>query len=253
MRKFVDRVVPVVSIAALVAALVLGAGALKSLSTQNDGTGGTDGTIAAAPPVVPTDDPSRTDLDLGSTSADDVTACLTPSFATDADSVDVLYGVRQQRLGGSSSVLVLRNAAGDIRLCDQFGGDAPSQAPLPTATSSRPVAFLSNGRSSWTCAGTTRVLQKFEQSTWLVVAPEVATVQQRYWVGGVAGPWFETRAQGGYAHLQTWLEGPEPAATTYTTQFRVLDAAGDKVDQDALPTDPGALTGCPGGGSAQIG
>ncbi|CAN5529021.1 hypothetical protein BH10ACT10_BH10ACT10_16530 [soil metagenome] len=250
MRKFADRFLPVISIAALVAALVLGAGSLKSLVS---GTDGTDAPLAAAPPMIPNDDPAVTDLDLGATTSDDVTACLTPPFATDVDSVDVLYGVRQHRLGGSSSVLVLRNADGDVRLCDQFGGDAPSQAPQPTTTSSRPVAFLSTARSSWTCAGTTKVLQKFEQSTWLVVAPEVATVQQRYWVGGVAGPWFESEAQGGYAHLQTWLEGPEPAATTYAAQFRVLDADGDEITQKALPTDLQALAGCNEGGSAQIG
>ena len=250
MRKFVDRFLPVVSIAALVAALVLGAGSLKSLLSGADGVATP---AASAPATNASADPSRTDLDLGATNADDVTACLTPGFATDVDSVDVLYGVRQQRLGGSSSVLVLRNADGDVRLCDQFGGDAPSEAPQPTATASRPVAFLSTGRSSWTCAGTTRVLQKFEQSTWLVVAPEVATVQQRYVVGGVAGPWFETAAAGGYAHLQTWLEGPEPAGTTYTQEFRVLDADGNEVAQDALPTDPAELAGCPEGGSADIG
>ena len=249
MRKFAGRFLPVVSIVALVAALVLGAGSLKSLLRQPDeqATG-----VAAAPPMIPTQDPSLTDLDVGTTSTDDVAACLTPGFATDVDSVDVLYGVRQHRLGGSSSVLVLRNAAGDVRLCDQFGGDSPSQAPQPTATSARPVAFLSNGRSSWTCAGTTRVLQKLEQSTWLVVSPDVATVQQRYWVGGVPGPWFETRAQRGYAHLQTWVEGPEPAGTTYAQEFRVLDADGNEIAQDALPTAQSKLPGCSEGGSAQI-
>lgn len=250
MSKLTDRFLPVVSIAGLVAALVLGTWSLKSLVTD---TNGTETPVASAPPMIPADDPALADLDLGATTADDVTACLTPAFATDADTVDVLYGVRQHRLGGSSSVLVLRNAAGDARLCDQFGGDSPSLAPLPTASSSRPVAFLSAGRSSWTCAGTTRVLQKFEQSTWLVVAPPVATVQQRFWVDDVAGPWFESQAEGGYAHLQTWLEGPEPAAATYAQQFRILDADGNEVTQDALPTKPTPLTGCSKGGSAQIG
>jgi hypothetical protein len=250
MKKFADRILPVISIAVLVAALVLGAGSLKSLLTSPGAEQG--GGVAATPPSV-AEDPSLIDLDLGDTSSDDVVACLTPAFATDVDSVDVLYGVRQHRLGGRSSVLVLRNADGDIRLCDQFGGDSPSQAPLPSATSSRPVAFLSNGRTAWTCAGTTRVLQKLEQSTWLVVSPDVATVQQRYWVGGVAGPWFQTRAQGGYAHLQTWLEGPEPAGTTYAQQFRVLDADGNDVAQQALPTGRSKLSGCTAGGSAQIG
>jgi hypothetical protein len=250
MKKVADRILPVVTIAALVAALVLGAGSLKAL--QGD-AGSSDAPIGEIPPLIPTDDPSVTDLDVGPTSTDDVTTCLVRGFASDVDTVDVLYGVRQHRLGGTSAVLVLRNAKGDVRLCDEFGGDVPSQAPQPTVTSARPVDFLSNGRSSWTCAGTSEVLRKLEQSTWLVVSPGVATVQQRYWVGGVAAPWFETEAQGGYAHLQTWVAGPQPAGTTYAQEFRVLDADGDEVTQDALPTDPSALPGCSAGGSAEIG
>ena len=147
---------------------------------------------------------------------------------------------------------MLRNAGGDIRLCDQFGGDGPSRRRSPPRPPRRPVAFLSNGRSSWTCAGTTQVLQKFEQSTWLVVGPEVATVQQRYGRRR-RRPLVREPAQGGYAHLQTWLEGPEPAATTYAQQFRVLDADGNEIAQDTLPNAPPRLPGCPEGGSAQIG
>ena len=85
------------------------------------------------------------------------------------------------------------------------------------------------------------------------MSPVVAKVQQRFWVDGVAGPWFETTAQDGYAHLQSWLKGPEPAGTHYAEQFRVLDAGGADVPQDALPTRRSALTGCSAGGSAQIG
>ena len=244
MRKLVHRALPVVGAAALVAALVLGAGYLKALSLH---------TAPAPVAAVPSDDASVRVIDDGTVSQADVTACLTAGFAADASQVDVLYGVRQLRLGGSNPVLVLRNAAGDVRLCDRFGPDSPSQSPLPAASPTQPVTFLSSGRSSWTCAGTSQVLDRFEQSTWLVVSPTVATVQQRFWVDGVAGPWFETAAQSGYAHLQSWLEGPEPAATRYAEQFRVLDADGVDVPQDALPTRPSALAGCSAGGSAQIG
>lgn len=186
------------------------------------------------------------------TTKDDLANCLDGHFAT-AARVDILYGVQQRRLGGRSPVLVLRNVAGDIRLCDQFGSDNPSQAPLPAATANRPVTFLSTGRSAWTCAGSTRVLDRFEKSTWLVVSADVARVQQRYWVGDVPGPWFESRAQNGYVHLQTWLEGPEPASTKYGEQFRVLDASGNDVRQTALPTRASTLHGCGAVGSAQIG
>lgn len=246
MGTFADRVLPVLGVAALVGALVLGVGSLR------DRTGADE--HPSAPAARPAADVSVTDLDLQATTEDDVAACISPGFATDAAEVDVLYGVRQSRLGGSSSaVLVLRNSAGDLRLCDRFGADGPSQAPLPTASASRPVAFLSTGQAAWTCVGGSRVLDRFERSTWLVVSPDVATVEQRYIVGGVPGPWFRTQAHGGYAHLQTWLEGPEPAGTSYAEQYRVQDADGDVVPQTALPTRPSRLPGCRAGGSAEIG
>jgi hypothetical protein len=246
MRKLVHRVLPVVGAAVLVAALVLGAGYLKALSLHH-------GPAASPVAAVPSGNASVLVVDDGTVAQADVTACLTAGFATDAARVDVLYGVRQLRLDGSNPVLVLRNAAGDVRLCDQFGPDSPSQSGLPTASPTEPVTFLSTGRSSWTCAGSSKVLDRFEQSNWLVVSPLVAKVQQRFWVDGVAGPWFETAAQDGYVHLQSWVKGPEPAGTTYAEQFRVLDADGIDVQQDALPTRPSALVGCSAGGTAQIG
>ena len=84
-----------------------------------------------------------------------------------------------------------------------------------------------------------------------MVSPDVATVRERFWVAGVPGPWFETRAHGGYAHLQTWLQGPEPRST-YAQQFQVLDADGTAVPQTALPTGKQPLPGCQGG-SVEIG
>ena len=246
MGKYVQRLLPTLGIAVLVGILVIGAAWLKALSLDEE--------TPAAPPVAgPPANSGTTRLDLGATSSADVLTCLTPEFAADAAQVKVLYGVKQARLGGSSPVLILRNAAGDVRLCDQFGSDSPAEAPLPTASSDRPVAFLSTGRSTWTCQGSTQVLDRFEKTTWLVVSPEVASVRQRYLVDGVATPWFESTAVGGYVHLQSWLEGPQPAETTYAEQFRVLDASGDDVHQTALPTTPTPLPGCSGGGSAQIG
>jgi hypothetical protein len=244
MTKLAGRLLPVVGVVVLVAALVLGAGSLKALS----------GSEGASPQV--TADPSTTaspaevtDLDLGPTDAHDLAACSTPDFTPEGTDPEVLYGVRQLRLDGNNAVLVLRNAEGDVRLCDRFGTDTPAQAPLPTPTSEEPVAFVSNGRAAWTCDGTR--LRRFEQSTWLVVSPDVATVRERFWVAGVPGPWFETRAHGGYAHLQTWLRGPEPRST-YAQQFQVLDADGNPVAQTALPTNEQPLSGCRGG-SVEIG
>ena len=248
MTKLADRLLPVVGVAMLVAALVLGAGALKALS-DNDGPTrkvAADSSTTTAPFTAQGD---VTELDLGPTDADDLAACTTPDFTPEGTDPEVLYGVRQLRLGRTSAVLELRNAEGDVRLCDRIGTDAPAQAPLPTPTAAEPVAFLSNGHAAWTCDGTR--LRRFEQSTWLVVSPDVATVRERFWVAGVPGPWFETRAHGGYAHLQTWLQGPEPRST-YAQQFRVLDADGAAVPQTALPTGRQPLPGCRGG-SVEIG
>jgi len=245
MNRFIDRVLPVVSIAALVGGLVLSAGFLKSLTTD------TGPTTPRATAVLASSDDSVIDLDLGAT--DDLTSCLSPDFASDASSVTVLYGVQQRRLDGEGPVLVLRNAAGDLRLCDASGPDSPAESPLPTASPETPVAFLSTGRSAWTCAGSSRTLDRFEQTTWLATSPAVATVGERYWVDGTPGPWFETSAVGGYAHLQTWLEGPEPAGTVFAQQYRVLDADRHVVRQSALPTTRAALPGCSRTGSAQIG
>jgi hypothetical protein len=244
MRDKIRRAVPVVSIVTMVAALVLGAGALRAV-TDDVVDEPRSGAFAASS--------DGTDaLDLGPTTSDDVVACLAPDFAVDPQEVDVLYGVQQRRLGGTNAVLVLRNAVGDIRLCDQFGGDRPSQAPLPTASPETPVEFLSNGRAEWSCTGTT--LERFLKSTWLVVSPDVATVRQRYLVDGEPGRWFDTEVQNGYAHLQSWIKGPHPAGATYAEEFRVLDESGDAVRQDVLPTEPTALAGCPAeGGSPEIG
>jgi hypothetical protein len=246
MTKPFAPVVRVLTITSMVAALVVGAAFLRAVY---DDAGPADppgaATLSAAGDVV--------NLDLAATSSRGVAACLTRGFATDPADVEVLYGVLQRRLGGSNPVLVLRNTAGDIRLCDRFGGDSPSEAPLPQATAEQPVVFLAAGRSAWTCAGRTRVLDRFEQSTWLAVAADVTTVRQRFLVNGVPGPWFESRTHNGLVHLQSWLKGPQPASATYAEQFRVLDGSGIDVRQDALPTGQSPLPGCTAGGSAQIG
>ena len=247
MRKYVDRILPMAGIALLVVALIVGAASLKSLSGARDARDQAASTASASTvPLV-------TELDLGATTDEDVASCLTPDFESNPDRVEVLYGVQQRQLGGRSPALVLRNADGDLRLCDHFGADGPSQAPVPTASAADPVDFLSNGRSAWTCAKTTNVLDRFERTLWLVVAPDVTSVRQRYVVDGVPGPWFESQAQNGYVHLQSWIDGPEPATTTYAEQFQVLDSSSDEVPQTVLPTEESELLGCTPDGSAEIG
>ena len=243
------RAVPVLAVMVIVAALFLGMSAMQRL---NDVTaGGGQGNVPDG--VARTASESTYDLDVGPVSDPaQIDACAGPDFAADPSEVEVLYGVLQRRPSGTSPVLVLRNAAGDVRLCDHFGADSPSQAPLPTASQQRPVVFFSNGRSAWKCEGTGQVLDQFQMTSWLAVSPRVDEVQQRYTVDGVTGPWFTTKAQGGFVHLQSWLDGPQPADTTYAVQYRVRDASGGDVRQTALPTRPNPLAGC-SGGSAEIG
>ncbi|QNN54068.1 hypothetical protein [Nocardioides mesophilus] len=191
------------------------------------------------------------DLDLGLADAAAVTGCLDglAGFATDPTAVQVRYGMQQRSATGSTPVLVLENADGDLLLCDAFGSDRPAQLPVPAASEDRPVAFLSSGRSAWDCDGD--AVTGYTSSTWLAVSGAVARVEQRYVVDGAAGPWFTTAPHDGIAHLQTWL-GPQPAGTALEVESRVLDAAGDPVPQSTLPAGPAPLTGC-AGGDAQIG
>jgi len=248
--KVVTRALPVLIAVVLVAALLLGINTVHTGSTdpgsRSSAGSGTTGATGAVP--------DSTDLDRGTVSDTDVAACLTPDFATAVADVDVLYGEVQSTPSGQAPVLVLRNQAGDLRLCDAFGGDSPAVAPVPTPSDTEPVAFLSTGRASWQCTGPSKLaLGGYQSTTWLAVASTIHTIEQRYVVDGTPGEWFSTTAHGGYAHLHTWIDGPQPAGTTYAVQWRVLDAEGHTVQQSALPTARRALPGCTSGGSAEIG
>ncbi|MDX6299402.1 MAG: hypothetical protein QOF53_616 [Nocardioidaceae bacterium] len=244
MRESGRPTLPVVGVVLAVVALVLAVSAVQAFV----GIPSAKTRQAADRPTV---DPT-TDLDVGQvSSAEQVAKCLDREFAARPSAVQVLYGVQQRTVGGSSPVFVLRNHAGALRLCDEFGAEPPSQSPIPTLSDTRPVAFLSNGRSTWKCTG--KVLDRVQMTSWLLVSPEVSKVQQRYWVNGVPKPWFSTRAESGFAHLQSWLDGPQRAGTKYATQYRVLDASGAVVRQDTLPAARQSLPGCAAGGSGQIG
>lgn len=246
MRKSLGPAMPVVAVVAAVTTLVLGSSVVTAVSSARLGADQPGMASSDATPGV------TTELDLGQLSDPAaVAACLAPGFATDPAAVSVLYGVRQRRASGSAPVFVLRNADGVLRLCDATGADVPSQSPLPRLSDAAPIAFLSNGQSTWRCSPDGE-LQLQEATSWLLVAPSVQTVQQRYWIDGDPGPWFSTRAQSGFVHLHTWLRGPQEAGTRYAVQSRVLDASGAVVPQRALPTDPTSLPGC-AAGNAVIG
>lgn len=216
---------------------------------------------SSAPPPAPQSSASQAtvELDLAQVGSPDpaaVSDCLADGIAESAgpagtdpgtvpDAVEVLYAVRQRSADGDGLVLLLRTGSGDLTMCDAAGHDVPAQLPLPEVTAASPVAFLTNGTMAWDCDGTT--VDGYTATTWLRVGPEVDRVQQRYFVDGVAGPWFSTGAYDGYAHLQTWLTGPLTKGATLAVQHRVLDEAGDPVPQDAFPDRRTPLGGCRGG------
>lgn len=253
-RSAATRQHVVIAVAVLaVAALVLGVSAIRLFGSDSahrphaaqlaDGptSGTTDGTGTG----------SDVELDVGVAGQAAVADCVGSDFAADPADVTMMYGVQQRTHAGQTAVLVLRNAAGDLRLCDQYGADSPSQAPVETATADHPVTFLSNGRRDWNCTPDTHELRRFTITEWLSVAPQVDTVQLRFVVDGVAGPWFITHAHDGLVHLAGWLDGPQDRGSRVVMEHRVLDAAGDPVAQQALPGSQ-KLSGC-AAGSAQIG
>ncbi len=231
-----------------VAAVVLGLGVLRGGPPGHDGHGDAAARLAGSPTAA--GEPTL-DLDLGPTGPADVTGCLSPDFAGDPAQVTVLYGVRQRTHDGSVPVLVLRNRAGEVRLCDQFGGDYPAQAPPDRATAAEPVAFYSNGRRDWNCQQRTGTLRRFTLTEWLATASAVNSVRVRFVVNGRPGPWFTTRPVDGLAHLQGWLDGPLHRSARVVVEHQVLDAQGGTVTQTTLPSNQ-RVAGC-SGGSAQIG
>jgi len=235
--------VAVVAAAALgVAVAVVGVAALRDAGDPGSPTAG-----PGAEPTVLGED--LLVLDRGPVPEDDaVRSCSSTRFAGDAP-VEVLYGVRQLAPDSEGPVVVLRNAAGDLRLCDAAGPDGPAQAPVPPATDAEPVAFL-NARAVWDC--TRSRLDRYTAATWLAVDGVVVTVRQRMWVDGEPGPWFVTAAAGGYAHVAAWTDGPLREGTELAAQYEVLDADGAPVAQDALPTEPAEVGWCEDG-DVQIG
>ncbi len=235
-----------------VGALVLGIGAVRLLASGDRPEAGDSARLADGSPL-PADAPGldRGSIDRGSIGRADVAGCLAPDFATDPALVTVLYGVRQKTPDGSVPVLILRNRAGRIRLCDEFGGDYLAQLPPERATAANPVAFYSTGRRDWNCEQRTQKLRRFTMTEWLSTSAPVHTVRLRFVVDGTPGAWFATRAANGFAHLQAWLDGPLPRGTRLAVQQEVLDATGAPVAQTMLPAGQ-RLPGCTAG-SVQIG
>ena len=236
-----------------VAAILLGFTQMSMLGPTPTGARLSATSPSPSPSPTRSANPPTLVLDLGETvGTKAVRSCLSPGFAKDPAAVRVLYGVRQRTAGGSSPVMVLRNRRGDVRLCDQFGGDYSSQAPLPAASPRYPVVPLSTGRTQWDCSDDL-TLRGLVQTTWLSVTPAVEEVRSRYVVDGVAGPWFSAEPHGGFVHIQAWLHGPVADGVRLGVERQVLDGSGRSVRQTALPTGVQAMPGCPTSGSPEIG
>jgi hypothetical protein len=245
MRRRLGQATPVAGIVVAVTAIVLVASVFQGLSSNRGGLTPLRHHRAVALT-------RAVDLDLGQVSSRAmVRTCLGGGFASSPSQVDVLYGVMQRQSSGEGPVFVLRNRSGALRLCDHWGADRPSQSPLPTLSQRQPVAYLSNGRSSWDCVADSRVLRRLSMTAWLIVSPDVAAVQQRYFINGHPGRWFTTRPQSGFVHLQSWLTGPKPAEASYVEQYRVLGFHGDVIAQRVLPASQ-PLPGCASGSGSAI-
>lgn len=197
------------------------------------------GSLASSP------EESRVELDVSPVvTPAEVEQCLTRRFATDVADVEVLYSAVQKSEKGDVPVLVLRNQLGELRLCDSFGGDAPSVVPVQLADDATPVQYLSNGRQSWDCDGTR--LSAFAISHWLSVGNVVDRVDLRFIIDGATRPWFSAAADQGFAHVHGWLSEQNDGATV-AVQVRVLSSDGEVVPQETIPTEPQSITGCNGG------
>jgi hypothetical protein len=240
--------------AAVVLAVVLTVGALVSGPGATSATRGalTAATASTRPVAFAARTGGALDLDLRPvTRRATIARCLVAGFATRPGQVSVLYGVRQKLPRGSVAVLILRNRAGRVRLCDRFGGDYPAQLPAPRATRTRPVVFYSTGRRYWSCEQSTQRLRRFTLTQWLSTRPVVHSVRLRFVVNGVPRRWFATRPVNGFAHVQAWLSGPLPRSARLAVEQRALDGQGRVLRHTRLPAHQ-RLAGCTNG-SVQIG
>ena len=178
-----------------------------------------------------------------------VADCAGGGFADDPADVEVLYDVVQEAPDGTTPVLALRNDAGELRLCDMTGPDAPAVLPLPQSDAATPVVELTSGDRVWDCDET--VLAGFRATTWLSTEPAVAEVAQRFVVDGTPGPWFSSTPVGGVAHLQVWL-GPQVEDARIHLEQRALQADGSPVGTTWAGSQ--RVAGCAGtDGEVQIG
>ncbi len=138
---------------------------------------------------------------------------------------------------------MLRNHAGRTLFCDMLGRQHPSVRPFPTTSASRPAVHYTNSVEEWClvaqgCIST--VL--FRTNAWLKVQDPVRSARMRYFVDGVAGPWFVSQRQGRFVHLQSWLlDTAVPAGVPLKIQTQVLNGSGAVLDVAGMTSHPRRL------------
>jgi hypothetical protein len=180
------------------------------------------------------------DIDLGRVGkAAALSGCASKSFVDGRPGrLEVRYGVKQRTPAGSRNTFVLRNHAGKWRFCDFFGPDRPSVLPMPRPSMSRPAVHATNPKREFRCTGDT--LTRFRTNAFLRVQDPVGSARMRYFVDGVAGPWFVTERQRRFVHLQSWLLDV-PKSSTLKIQMQVLNRAGNVMSIRGLPSRPRPL------------
>lgn len=148
----------------------------------------------------------------------------------------VRYGMLQRTASGTPrGSFVLRNHAGAWRFCDMLGADRPSRMPMPRPGSERVAVHATN--PDWKPICRSGVRTGMRANAFLRVHDPVRSARTRFWVDGVAQPWFVSQRQGRFVHLQSWATGlPEGAGLEIQTQLR--DRAGHVLTVKGLASRP---------------
>ena len=180
-------------------------------------------------------------LDLGALGkAVALTTCATDAFVDGRPgAVRVSYGMNQVTPSVPVGSFILRNHKGGTLFCDMLGRDRPSQRPFPTTSAIRPAVHYTNPVQNWNWKPGILV----GTSSWLRVQDPVQSARTRFFVDGVAGPWFVSQRQGRFIHLQSWLLTTEvPDSVPLKIQTQVRNGAGQVMTVPGLSNQPRTLT-----------
>ena len=184
--------------------------------------------------------PAPLQLDLGALGRLAALAtCATDDFVDGRPgAVRVSYGMKQLTPSTPTGSFILRNHKGGTLFCDMLGRDRPSQRPFPTTSASRPAVHYTNPVQNWSWKPGILV----GTNSWLRVQDPVQSARTRFFVDGVAGPWFVSKRQGRFVHLQSWLLAAEvPDSAPLKVQTQVRNGAGQVMTVPGLSNQPRTL------------